>query len=164
MKSILVRYSLGLLVVLGSGFFSFLFLPLTLYTSYFLLKIFTDVQLVGSTLSLASGSFAFISACAASLAYVLLLLLLLFTRGISFVQGAKMFLFGGSMIFLLNIFRILFLIGIYVNYGKNYFDLVHIFFWHFVSTIFVAGVWIFLVERYKIRAIPLVSDIRELLR
>ncbi len=164
MKSILIRYSLALLAILGFGAFSFVLLPLTLYTSFFLLKIFTEVSLAGNTITVSSVPFTFIPACAATIAYLLLLTLILFTRGISLQKGMKMFFLGAIMIFCLNILRITLLILIYINYGKNYFDAIHIVFWHFVSSIFVAGVWIFLIEYYKIQNIPIVSDIKEMLK
>ncbi|MDP3728657.1 MAG: pacearchaeosortase [bacterium] len=164
MKSILIRYSFALLVGLSSGLFSLFFLPITFYVSYFLLQIFYDVQIYGMSVQFAEVSFSFIPACAATLAYVLLLELLLLTRGISFLQGLKMFFLGSIFIFSLNIVRILVLIFVYINYGNNYFDAVHILFWHLVSTIFVAGVWILLVEKYKVKTIPIWSDVQEIVK
>ena len=75
-----------------------------------------------------------------------------------------MFFIGAAAIFFMNIARIVILVFVYLNFGKNYFDLVHIVFWHVVSTIFVAAVWIALVEWYKIKQIPVYSDIKEILR
>ena len=164
MKSILIRYSFVLIVALSSNLFTFLLLPLNLYTISFLLNFFYSPEIIEGNIQLAGISFVFIPACAAILAYMLLLELLLLTRGITFRKGLQMFFLGATLIFALNIFRIFFLILIYLEYGKNYFDAVHLFFWQFVSVFFVIGVWIFLVEFYKIRSIPLISDIKEILK
>lgn len=164
MKSILIRYSFALLVALSSGVFSFFLLPATLYTVYFFLGFFYDPLLIEGNIQLSEVLFVFIPACAATLAYILLLELLLLTRGVSFRKGLEMFLFGAALIFILNIFRIFFLIFVYVEYGKNYFDIIHIFFWQFVSVFFFFAVWIFLVERYHIKNIPVWSDVREILK
>ena len=164
MKSILFRYSHALLVALSSSVFSYFFLPLTLYTSYFLLDIFYSPVILQESIFLSDIEFVFIPACAAILAYMLLLELLLLTRGISFSKGVRMFLIGSAAIFSLNILRVCFLIFVYLEYGKNYFDALHILFWNIVSVFFVVVVWIFLVEYYKIKNIPVWSDIQELLR
>lgn len=164
MKSLFIRYSIALLVAAGSGLFSFLFLPLTFFFSVLLLGLFYSFTVNGMTVFFEQVTFTFIPACAATLAYIFLLELILLTRGISFFQGVKLFLIGGAMIFFLNITRIIFLVFLYVEFGKNYFDLVHLFFWHFVSTVFVAVVWIFLVEKYKLKSIPIWSDVKEILK
>ena len=164
MKEIIIRYLLVLIVVFLSGTFSFLLLPLTLYTSYFLLQLFLPVTVLGNVLTISTFSFTFVDACAATLAYVLLIVLILLTRDISFPQGLKMFLLGAASIFLLNILRIIFLVYLYVDFGKDYFAFAHLFLWHVVSTIFVAVVWILLVEYYHIESIPIVSEIKEILK
>ena len=164
MKELIVRYLLVPVVVFLSGFFSVLLLPLTLYASYFLLQLFVPVALAENVLMISSFSFTFIDACAAILAYVLLLILLLVTRDIPFFQGVKMFILGALSIFILNILRIIFLVYVYVHYGADYFAVAHLFLWHIVSTIIVAFLWIALVEYYHIKAVPVVSDIQEILK
>src|SRR3989344_2734294 len=137
MRSLFFRYSFALLVAFSSSLFSFFLLPLTFFSSSFLLALFYDVQRDG--------------------------LQLLFS-GITFFTGMKMFFLGSAFIFSLNILRIFFLVFIYLKYGENYFDAVHILFWHLISSIFVAFVWIFLVELYTIKSIPLWSDIQEIVK
>ncbi|HIH15004.1 MAG: hypothetical protein QT08_C0003G0011 [archaeon GW2011_AR17] len=164
MRSLFFRYSFALLVAFSSSLFSFFLLPLTFFSSSFLLALFYDVQRDGLQLLFSGITFSFIPACAATLAYVLLLEFILLTRGISFFTGMKMFFLGSAFIFSLNILRIFFLVFIYLKYGENYFDAVHILFWHLISSIFVAFVWIFLVELYTIKSIPLWSDIQEIVK
>lgn len=164
MKDIIIRYSLVLVVVLLSSFFSFLLLPLTLYTSYWLLHIFFPATIEGNILYISTASFTFVDACAATLAYVLLLILLLVTKDIAFFQGLKMLALGSITIFLMNILRIIFVVYLYIDFGQDYFALAHLFLWHIVSTVMVALVWILLVEYYHIETIPIVSDIKEVIQ
>ncbi len=164
MKEIIIRYTCALITVLSISLFTIILLPLTLYASYVLSLPFLSVSLSENTLIFDSGMFTFIPACAATLAYVLLLFLIFLTSEISFAKGIKMFFLGSAIIFIMNLIRILFLIYLYINFGGNYFESIHLILWHFVSTIFVAGVWIFLVEFYEIKSIPIVSDIKIIIR
>jgi exosortase/archaeosortase family protein len=130
---------------------------MTLYGSYFLLKLFYKVNIIGNTISIGEQSFTIISACTALIAYILLAVLVLTTRKL---ERLKIFFIGAGAIYLMNILRIFILIAVYVQFGKNYFDAVHLIFWHIVSTLFVAIIWICLVEHYKVRSIPIYSDIK----
>ena len=162
MKSIFLRYSLAFIVALLSSYLLFVLLPVTLYSTYYLLQIFIEPYLVNSTIIINEVSFTIIPACTALLAYILLLELILLTRELTLKLSLKLFFQGALMIFLMNLFRILLLIFVYLNFGKNYFDAIHLIFWHIISTIFVAFVWIFLVEKYKIKSIPIYSDLKSL--
>ena len=162
MKSIFLRYSLAFIVALLSSYLLFVLLPVTLYSTYYLLQIFIEPYLVNSTIIINEASFTIIPACTALLAYILLLELILLTRNLPFKLSLKIFLQGALLIFFMNLLRILLLIFIYLYFSKNYFDTIHLVFWHFISTIFVAFVWILLVEKYKIKSIPIYSDIKSL--
>ena len=164
MRTTILRYSAAVFLAVFYSFFDIIFSPITIYTTFFLLSFFTQAQLSGITLFVNDMSFSIISACTASLAYLLLAELILMTKGISLKQSLKMFFLGFSAIFSMNILRILFLIFVYVHFGKNYFDAVHLIFWYFVSTFFVIAVWIFLIEKYKIKSVPIYSDIQFILR
>ena len=104
----------------------------------------------------------FIEACAATLAYILLGILILLTYGISLKKGIKLFLIGSLLIFIANLIRIEVLIYILVNYGIDYFNTLHLFIWKIVSSVYVALVWIFLCYKYKIKGIPVYSDIKRI--
>jgi exosortase/archaeosortase family protein len=162
MKSIIIRYSLALLVAIFSSYLTIILLPWTLYSTYFFLDLFLDPILKDSTIILNGISFTIIPACTALLAYILLIELILFTRNISLKNSLKLFFLGSAMIFIMNLLRILILIFIHLNFGKNYFDAMHLIFWHIVSTLFIAFVWIFLIETYQIKSIPIYSDLKSL--
>ncbi|MDP6642009.1 MAG: pacearchaeosortase, partial [Candidatus Nanoarchaeia archaeon] len=104
-----------------------------------------------------------ISACVATSAYHLLFGLVIFTKDIKLKTSIYLVLFGSIAIFLANILRIDLLIYIFLEFGKNFFEKVHLFLWQFVSSIYVALIWIFLVKKFKIKTIPIYSDIKHLI-
>ena len=79
------------------------------------------------------------------------------------MKGIKLFFIGSLLILLMNIFRIDILILSSVKFGKVWFDAIHMIFWKFLSTLYVAFVWIFLVKKFKIKTIPIYSDIKYLI-
>ena len=151
------------IVLLPIDLFYFLLLKPTLYTSSIFLSQYVP-RITEDSLIINNVALKFIPACIATLAYVLLLLLVLLTKDIGFKNGAKIFLSGAIIIFIANIIRIDSLIYVYFEYGSNIFDRLHLFIWQFLSGIFVAAVWIFLSHVYKIKAIPIYDDIAELYR
>jgi len=164
MQKIIIRYLLALLVAFSNNIFYFIFSPLTLYFSFFILNIFYDITIVNSSIVFSDITFNFIPACTAATAYLLITELILLTQGIKIKKAIKMWLIGISSIYLMNIARIIILIQIYLRFGENYFNTVHMLFWHILSTLFVALVWIFLIEKYKVKRIPIYSDIKYLIR
>ncbi len=105
-----------------------------------------------------------IPSCAAASAYFLLLLLVVLTKDIKFLTRIKIFLLGSLAILLFNLLRIMLLILILNNYSISLFNSIHLFFWAIASSILVAFIWIYLTKRYKIRSIPIYSDLKYLLK
>jgi len=161
-----MRYEYNLIIRLILSFiplnaFLFIFTPLTIYGSY--LALFYYHPVVDGLNLIAGGEiFTFVAACVAALAYMLLWLLIMLTKDISVLNRIKMFLFGSLLIYLMNILRIFILVYVSLNYGTNLFDKIHILFWDFTASIFVALVWIFLINFYKIKSIPIYSDFMHL--
>ncbi|MBI2673204.1 hypothetical protein HYX19_03010 [Candidatus Woesearchaeota archaeon] len=71
---------------------------------------------------------------------------------------------GILLILLLNIIRIDILIFIFLEYGINWFNNLHLFFWKFLSSIAVVLIWIFLCHKFKIKNIPVYSDFKFLMK
>ena len=153
-----MRYLVALLAVVFSNFFLMVLYPLTFFAVTFLTSLFTSVRITGPQFGVGSFSFTFIDACVAVLAYVLLAVLLLTTSGLSFEQGLTLFFLGSFFHFLLNVLRIEFLIFVALMFGKNLFNTLHLFLWKLVSSVFVAGIWFFLVSYFAIEGIPVYSD------
>ena len=158
-----IRYIFAVLIGIFNGVFYWVFSPWTLHSTYWLLSLFFDVILEGNTITFDSVTFALIPACTAATAYLLLSLLVLLTRGISVLTRIKIFVYGSLLILLFNTLRIFILIWVYVSFGKNYFDMLHIVFWNVVSTVAVVLIWVLLTKHYKVKGIPVYSDVKYLL-
>lgn len=161
-----MKYEKGLIIRVLLCFtpvslFYLILTPLTIYGSYLLL-FFYKPALSGINIIISNHTFAFVKACIAGAAYLLLLILILLTKDIKFYDRIKMFLLGSLMIYVLNLIRIIVLIVISVSYSAELFDAVHMVFWKFLSGLYVAVVWIFLVYFFKVKSIPIYSDLKYL--
>ena len=144
---------------------SYLITPLTMYLSYFILKLFVEnVSVFPPFILINETVVKFIPACAAISAYYLLMLLVLLTMGIRPLVRLKMFLIGSLLILLINTFRIVLLLTILSYYNYNLFESVHMLFWMLVGSFFVALIWIFLVKKYNVKTVPIFSDLNYLLQ
>lgn len=157
---IFVRYLI--LILLGFSLFLFykIFLPLTIWPVYLLLKIFYDVSISGNTLYVAGIGIELINACIAGSAYYLLLILNL-TTNIKAKQRAYSIIFSFLFLLVLNILRIFILSILYVE-DFAFFDITHKLFWYALSVLFVVGVWFLTVKLFKIKNIPVYSDLKVL--
>lgn len=156
---LIIRIFLILLVaVLNLKIFYFLFSKLTFYLTYISLFFYKPI-ISGSNLIINNEILEFVPACIAGSAYFLLVLLILFTKDIKFKKRIYMFLLGSLLILVANIIRLDLLIIIFVSYSKNLFENLHMFFWKVLSSVYVALVWIFLVYKFKVKKIPVYSDI-----
>ena len=160
---ILLRYAILILIgVLGLKIFYFFFTYLTVYPTYFLLNLFFNASLAYNTILLSGFPIEIIGACVAGSAYYLLLILNLSIREITIKKRIEMLLFSFASFLIINILRIFFLSILYVN-GTSFFDIAHKLFWYLGSTVFVVGIWFLSVKIFKVKEIPLYSDIFYLL-
>ncbi len=159
---ILIRYFVLLILGVFSSLFYVVFFYLTIGSSYFLLKTLYEVSLNGYVLKVAGLEIGIASACVAGSAYYLLLILNLTTEMSAKQRISSLF----SSLFLLlaiNVLRI-FLFSILLVENYVYFDLLHRFFWYFMSIFFVVVIWFFTAWLFKIRRIPFYSDLKTLLK
>jgi exosortase/archaeosortase family protein len=159
-------YSLLLRVVLcflPLSLFSLILIPLTLYTSYFLL-IPEGALLVGGVIKIGIYKFSIVEACVASFAFYLIWILMLLTKEISLKKRVYLILSAWGLLFVFNIIRIAFLASLAVHQGIDVFDSVHFLLWQFWSGIFVALIWISLTNVFMIKSIPIIDDIKQLMR
>lgn len=163
LKKLIIRVIAAFLLVNSYQLLYKILIPITLYPSFYLIKLLGySATLSGLQILANSHELTFIPACAAASAYILLGVLILLTKDIQLKTGLKMFLLGSLIILIANIIRIDSLIIILFEGGKNYFDTLHLFIWKILSSIFVAVVWIYLVKKFKIKNIPIISDIKAL--
>jgi exosortase/archaeosortase family protein len=157
--SLCLRYLLIIIIGLNlSLILSLLTLP-TLYFSQLILSIFSPAVLSGNIIYFNSISIELIPACISISAYFLLCILALSIPNISIVKRLAIIVLSSLLFFIFNVIRICFLSLIYYS---TYFDIIHKFLWAFLSTILVVIIWFLLVKLFKIKGIPVYSDIKSL--
>ena len=165
-KRLFIRILVLILITLGYGLFYRIFYPPTILVSFVVLKLFIKNLVINFSehyLSPGCGKLMFVEACVASTAYYLWSLLVLFTKDLG-KKVWKLWIYGVLLIFGMNVLRIIVLVLILYYFGQSWFDLIHLVFWRFVAGIYVALVWIFLVNKFKVKSIPVYSDVKELLK
>jgi len=163
-KDLALRIALALALGIFYQAYYVIFKPLTLNISYFFLKIMDgSAVLSGNKILTATHTLTFIDACVAAAAYLLLSMLILTTKDIAWKKRAKMFIYGSLLILLFNIARIEFLFIALFRMDYSTYTALHLFIWKFLSTIYVFGVWVFLIRKFKVKAIPVYSDFAHIL-
>lgn len=156
------RYLFLVLVAFPSFWiFYFIFTPLTVYPVHFLLNLFFNASLFSQTIIIVSQkiSIELIEACIAGSAYYLLLILNLSTPGIKAKTRIYITLLSFSSFLIVNVLRI-FLLSILAISKSSLFGIAHIVFWYLLSTIFIVGIWFAQVKIFKIKNIPLYTDMK----
>ena len=163
-RGIILRYISILLITL---FFYFSSIPekvltvLTLYPLNFILNLFTDTLIFENSLVISNFIIDIIPACVAVSAYLLLFILNFITPMTSKTR-LKSILFSLLALWLLNLLRILFLAYLFMVHYSN-FEFIHKFIWYFASTMLVVLIWLATCYLFKIKSIPVYSDIIYLL-
>lgn len=162
--SISVRYLIILVVSFGGLYlFYTIFTPLTVYPSFFILKVLYGAKLLPDNTIFFRGYYAqIIPACVAGSAYFLLTALNL-TTPMKLKTRVKSLLFLLTSFLAANVARII-IFAYLALAGFQYFDIAHKLTWYVGSTFLVAGVWLFAVYLFKIRAIPVYSDARGVIK
>jgi exosortase/archaeosortase family protein len=163
MKSIILRLILSLLSLLLYKPLVYLLTPLTLYPIYFFLSSYNPI-IQNNSILINSTALILTEPCLAILAYLLLLFLTIITPKIILKTRIKMFFLGSLLILLANLIRILILSLLIINNNIESFISLHLFLWKFVSSIYVLLIWIFLTNLYKIKTIPIYTDIKYLIK
>jgi len=163
--SLIIRYVLAGFSILLVPVFYFVFKPIIVWLVYLLLGIFYNISVQGNVLLFPgfNMSVEIIDACIAGSAYFLLLVLNLLTREISISKRIGLFLFCFLSLFFLNLIRLLILVPLFLSNSAS-FDFTHKVFWFVLSVVFVVLIWIFGTLIFKIKNIPVYSDIKEIVR
>ena len=163
---LIVRYLILVLVAIPNlWIFYTVFTSLTAYPSYWLTKIFFDSLLLGNNIILVNGMIPIelIKSCIAGSAYYLLTILNLSIPNITFNKRIAMILLSYLAFLVVNIIRIFALTVVYVT-DNQIFDITHEVFWYALSTAFVVVIWFAEVKFFKIKDVPVYSDIKLLLK
>jgi exosortase/archaeosortase family protein len=161
--TLIARYAILLFLAFGNLLIIyFIFTPLTVYSTYAVLELAdSTTEVLDSTTIFFKGYYIeLVEACVGGSAIYLLLILNLATpmdltrrwKSLAFVIGTFLYL---------NVLRILVFVALLV-YGYQYFDEAHLATWYFGSTIIVVAIWFVNVWLYKIKKIPVYSDVRDI--
>lgn len=154
------RYLVLILFGLFLSLFYKILLPLTIFPSSLLLDLFYNPFVVGSIIFVAGARIEIIGACVAGSAYYLLLILNL-TIPMRVRQRVSSLIFSLLCLLVLNILRI-FVLSVFYLENLSFFDFSHKLFWYGLSIVFVIGIWFLTVWVFKIKKIPLYSDLKML--
>lgn len=137
--------------------------PLTVYSVGSLLKLFYQISISGDIIKVFPNTIIqIIAPCVAGSAYLLLLILNL-TLPMKLKTRVYSILFSTALLFILNILRIFFLSILLVE-SPQFFGFTHKLFWYVLSTVFVVGIWFLAAFLFKIKEIPVFSDIKYLIK
>ena len=160
----IIRYILLIFLGIGNLFIIYyLFTPLTVYPVHWILNLFYKAIFnpFSRTIFIGNYQIELINACIAGAAYYLLLILNLSTKMAS-KQRVYSLIYSILALLALNIARIVILSVLLVN-DFLFFDFTHKLFWYALSIVFVIAIWFSSVYFFKIKNIPVYSDLRNLL-
>ncbi len=152
------RYFAIILIGLGNLYIIYKILtPLTVHFLNIVLSIFVETNLVENIISIGIKRIEIIPACVAGSAFYLLFLLIMSTADIKPKKRALALSTALAAFFMLNIIRMLILIPLT---NTTSFEIIHWIFWHIISTLFVVGIWFGSVKIYKIKSMPMYTDLK----
>jgi len=157
---LLLRYTILLVFGIFLSFFYKLLFYVTIYPVFFILSIFYDVSIKASSIFVNNVEIQIVNACVAGSAYYLLLILNL-TTPMNIKKRAKTIVFSLLALLILNILRIIIFSALYVQ-NFTFFDITHKLVWYVMSVIFVVAIWFGTIKLYKIKEIPICSDLSNL--
>jgi len=160
--NLLLRYLILLGLMFTLPIIYKIFTPLTTQSVAALLKIFYQVSVSRDIIIINQTLIQIIPACIAGSAYLLLLILNL-TIPMNVKKRIYSIALSFALLLIINILRIFFLSVLLVN-NFRFFDITHKLFWYILSTLFVVGIWFLIVKIFKIKQIPVYSDVKYLMK
>jgi len=147
------------MLLLGAGnlyVFYKILTPLTIRTISTLLAIFSPTTVADNLIRFNGIMIEIIPSCVAGAAFFLLLFLILSTAEIKPKKRATVIVLSMLALFILNVLRIIILAALAKS---SYFEVAHWTSWHIISTLLVVAIWFTMVKIYKIKSIPVYSDL-----
>jgi exosortase/archaeosortase family protein len=156
------RYFFILLFGVGNLFLIYkIFTPATIFLLNKTLFLFPDAYSSKNIFFFQNFNIELIPACIAGSAFFLLIFLIFSTAEIKPKKRFCVAITSVAILLLVNYIRIVFLIFIADN---NYFEIIHFVLWNILSVAFVVAIWFFCAKIYKIKSVPIYSDIKFLLQ
>lgn len=161
-RGLVIRYGILILLAFNNLYiFYLIFTPLTVYPVFWILNFLYGAQiLIGNQIFFEGHYVELVGACIAGAAYYLLFILNL-TTPMNIKKRIKSILFTSALFLILNILRIS-VFAILLEQGYEYFDVTHMWTWYIGGTVLVVAVWFLNVYLFKINAIPVYTDIKEI--
>ena len=154
------RYIFLVLIGLGNLYIFYkLLIPATTKIVAAILSISNQLVAVDNIIFMKNIMIEIAPACVAGAAFYLMFLLVFSTADIKPIKRFYIILSAALILFALNVARIVFLTSIST---LSSFAIIHWVFWHLISTIFVIGIWLLMVKLYKIKSVPIYSDMKYL--
>jgi exosortase/archaeosortase family protein len=155
---VFARYFLILLVGVGNLYIFYKFLtPLTIRAVAAILDIFSNPFVMDNMIFLKKVIIEIVPACVAGSAFYLLFMLVVSTPDMDIKKRVLVLVTSFSLLFFLNTLRLVLLVPLTTT---PYFETIHWIFWHLISTVFVVAIWVSVVYIYKIKGVPVYSDIK----
>jgi exosortase/archaeosortase family protein len=158
----ILRYLSAMAAAIALPLFYIVLRPITVYPVFFITSLIYAASLQADLLIIGPYSIEFVDACIAGSAYVLLFILNMLVA-MDLKKRIYMLFLDFFLLFLFNIARIVILIILLVN-NSLAFDFTHKLFWYALSTGFVALIWFLNIIIFKIKNIPIYSDIKFVLK
>lgn len=158
---IFVRYLILLFAIMFINNLYPLFLFFNINPLNFILGLIYNTVLINNTVIVGSKIIEIIKPCIALSAYILLLILNL---SIALPLKKRIFSLALSFVLLysLNLLRIIIFSILFIN-DYTYFDFLHKFSWYFLSIILVILIWFLTLKIFKIKQIPIYTDIKTII-
>ena len=159
--NLFTRYLIIIIAGLGNLYIFYkIFTSLTIYPVGFLLKLISPTTITATLITFQTITIEIIPACVAGAAYYLLFILAMSVPDIKPLRRIKIILFAFTSLLILNILRIFFLA--LIN-QLAYFHSLHLLFWYVLSIVFVFGIWLITIKKFKIKQVPIWDDLNFLI-
>ncbi len=157
-----LRYAIILIFGVGNFYILYKILtPITINSTNVILRLFTLTTLSGDVIHFGQTTIKIAPPCVAGAAFFLLFALLLSIPNIKIKTRIYAVLTAMATLLIINIARILILAPLTT---AKYFEIIHWIFWNILSTVFVVGIYFATIKYYKIKGIPVYSDLKYLRR
>jgi exosortase/archaeosortase family protein len=152
-----IRYIFVLILILTN--FLALFLPfITIQTSYFIINLFTEATLNNDMIAFQDQIIKIVPACVAISAYYFLIILN-FSVPMPIKKRILSLTYSFLALFFINILRIV-VFSYILTLSKDLFHTIHFIFWLVLSSLIVILIWFSEVKLFKIKQIPIYTDIK----
>jgi exosortase/archaeosortase family protein len=131
--------------------------PITVNTLNFFLSLTQKTQVVGNRILMEGLAVDIIPACVAGSAFYLLTILTMSIPKIKSRKRVKIIAVTFAALFIANITRLVILVSL-TNLAS--FEFIHWLFYNILSIVFVVAIWVSVVKIYRIKEIPIYSDIK----